>query len=62
MEREQRVVCGNQGSFTSLGIGSSVLLSYTNQCPQERVFYYKGNPNSLDEQLFSQDLVRGNPK
>jgi hypothetical protein len=22
----------------------------------------KGNPNSLDEQLFSQDLVRGNPK
>jgi hypothetical protein len=25
-------------------------------------FYCKGNPNSLDEQLFSQDLVRGNPK
>jgi hypothetical protein len=22
----------------------------------------KGNPNSLDEQLCSQDLVRGNPK
>jgi hypothetical protein len=22
----------------------------------------KGNPNSLDEQLFSQDLVRGNSK
>jgi hypothetical protein len=22
----------------------------------------EGNPNSLDEQLFSQDLVRGNPK
>jgi hypothetical protein len=22
----------------------------------------KGNPNSLDKQLFSQDLVRGNPK
>jgi hypothetical protein len=22
----------------------------------------KGNPNSQDEQLFSQDLVRGNPK
>jgi hypothetical protein len=22
----------------------------------------KGNPNSLDEQLFSQDLARGNPK
>jgi hypothetical protein len=24
--------------------------------------YCKGNPNSLDEQHFSQDLVRGNPK
>jgi hypothetical protein len=24
--------------------------------------YCKGNPNSLDAQLFSQDLVRGNPK
>jgi hypothetical protein len=24
--------------------------------------YCKGNPNSLDEQLYSQDLVRGNPK
>jgi hypothetical protein len=23
---------------------------------------YKGNPNSLDEQLFTQDLARGNPK
>jgi hypothetical protein len=22
----------------------------------------KGNPNSLDEQLFTQDLARGNPK
>jgi hypothetical protein len=25
-------------------------------------FYYKGNPNSLDEQLFSQDLAKRNPK
>jgi hypothetical protein len=24
--------------------------------------YCKGNPNSIDEQLFSQYLVRGNPK
>jgi hypothetical protein len=24
--------------------------------------YCKGNPNSLDEQLFTQDLARGNPK
>jgi hypothetical protein len=23
---------------------------------------YKGNPNSLDEQLFTQDLAKGNPK
>jgi hypothetical protein len=30
---EQGVVGGNQGSFASLGIRSSVLLSYTNQCP-----------------------------
>jgi hypothetical protein len=32
----------------------------------ERTFegmgYCKGNPNSLDKQLFSQDLVMGNPK
>jgi hypothetical protein len=58
----QGVVDGNQGFFTFLGIRSFVLLSCTDQCPAERVFYCKGNSNSLDEQLFSQDLARGNPK
>jgi hypothetical protein len=62
MEGEQGVVGGNQGFFTFLGVRSFVLLSCTNQCPSERVFYCKGNPNSLDEQLFSQNLARGNPK
>jgi hypothetical protein len=27
-----------------------------------RMDYCKGNPNSLDEQLFTQDLARGNTK
>jgi hypothetical protein len=29
---------------------------------QSRGSACKGNPNSLDEQLFTQDLARGNPK
>jgi hypothetical protein len=33
MEGKQGVVGGNQGSFAFLGVGLSVLLSYTNQCP-----------------------------
>jgi hypothetical protein len=33
-----------------------------NRPSEVKEFFYKGNPNSLDEQLFSQDLVRGNPK
>jgi hypothetical protein len=59
---EQGVVGGNQGSFAFLGVGLFVLLSCTNQCLSESVFYCKGKPNSLDKQILTQDLARGNPK
>jgi hypothetical protein len=48
MEEEQRVVGGNQGSFAFLYVRLFVLLSCTNQCPFERVFYCNSNPNSLN--------------
>jgi hypothetical protein len=58
-EVEQGVVGGNQGSFTLLCVGSSVLLSYTNQYPYERVFYCKGNLTIL-RRILHLDLAKGN--
>jgi hypothetical protein len=46
-------------------ISIEIYLGVTNTSHNITTMYYngcKGNPNSLDEQLCSQDLVRGNPK
>jgi hypothetical protein len=61
MKVEQGVVGGTRGSFALLYVGLSVLLSYTNQCPWERVFYCKGNLTVL-RRIFHLDLAKGNPK
>jgi hypothetical protein len=61
MEGEQGVVGGNQGSFALLCVGSSVLLSYINQCSEERVFYCKGNLTIL-RRILHLDQAKGNPK
>jgi hypothetical protein len=60
-EGEQGVLGYNQRSFTLLYVGSFVLLSYTNQCPYERVFYCKGNLTIL-RRILHLDLAKGNPK
>jgi hypothetical protein len=57
----QGVVGCNQGSFAFLCVESFVLLSYTSQCPQERVFYCKGNLTNLRRELHL-SLAKGNPK
>jgi hypothetical protein len=61
MEVEQGVVGYNQISFALLCVGSFVLLSYTNQCPYERVFYCKGTLTNLRRELHL-SLAKGNPK
>jgi hypothetical protein len=58
---EQGIVGYKQRSFTFLCIGSFGLLSYTNQCPEGRVFYCKGNLTDLRRELHL-SLAKGNPK
>jgi hypothetical protein len=60
-EGEQGVVGYEQRSSVLLCIRLFVLLSYTNQCPWERVFYCKGNLTHLRRELHS-SLAKGNPK
>jgi hypothetical protein len=61
MEVEQGIVGCNQGFFALLYVKSFVLISYTNQCPLERVFYCKGNLTDLRRELHL-SLAKGNPK
>jgi hypothetical protein len=60
MEGEWGVVGYKQRSFTLLCVRSFVLLSYTNQCPLKRVFYFKGNLTDLRRELHL-SLAKGNP-
>jgi hypothetical protein len=74
LKEEPRWICGrdtiNTKRHSSLVI-PSMKNQHKKQCSTTNSFSAgdtqcesrcKGNPNSLDEQLFSQDLVRGNPK